>query len=349
MSRLRRAALGLAIPVALGAVWETQRRLDARRIAADPEAAELERRPVGRAVEVVSADGTRLHAEVFGPDDAPTVVLAHGWLCSIRFWQYQLRDLSRDLRVVAYDQRGHGRSQAPHGGAYSADALADDLEAVLQATLPPGRRCVVAGHSMGGMTVVSWAGRFPDRVRERLAAAMLVSTGMGDLLAQAVILRPRWLAPVHAALSPHALGSSLPWPGSSTPLSHRLVRHFALDRSASPARVAFCERIVLECPAPVRGGFGRALSRLDLYESVPRLTVPTTVVVGETDRLTPPWHARRLAQSLPALVELVELPHVGHMAPVEAPDAVTARLRALVEDHLVAHADDALAASTAAG
>jgi pimeloyl-ACP methyl ester carboxylesterase len=320
---------------ALGAVgWELQRRRDARSIATDPATAELGHEIRGRGVEVRSADGTRLHAEVFGPDGAPTIVLSHGWTEAIALWHYQLRDLPGEFRVVAYDQRGHGRSEPPGGGDYSADALADDLHAVITATVPEGETCVVAGHSMGGMTIVSWAGRYAEHVRHHVAAAALISTGMGDLLKQVLVLRPRWAARIHGAVAPRAVGLPMRLPKSTTPLSYRATRYIALSRSATPGAVAFIERMTADCPAPVRAGFGRSLSTLDLYTSVPKLDVPTVVMVGELDRLTPPWHARKLGETLPQAVEVAEIEGVGHSLPIEAADEVTSRLADLARRYV---------------
>ncbi|GAC1595902.1 MAG: hypothetical protein NVS3B25_19840 [Hymenobacter sp.] len=116
---------------------------------------------------------------------------------------------------------------------------------------------------------------------------------------------------------------------------------FALHAPGGPAvqvvgegAVAFCEQMFLDCPARVRAGFGRQFANLDLYDDVPKLTVPTGLLVGELDRLEPPWHARRMAKELPHVVELVELPGVGHMTPIEAPHEVTPRLRHLATEHL---------------
>lgn len=325
----RRLARIVGATALLGGAWEVQRRIDRRRIAADPATAELSRRIHGRPVDVVSADGTRLHAEVFGREDAPTVVLVHGWTNEIAVWHHQIRDLTDEFRVVAYDQRGHGRSDPPGPAGYSSDALGDDLHAVICATVPQEQRCVVVGHSMGGMTVVAWAGRNAAQVRDHVAAAMLVGTGMGDLLEQLLVFRPRLAARLMRSLTPRAFALPLKLPQHTTPLSYRAIRWIALSPKASPGAVAFSDEMTSQCPAPVRAGFGRSLHTLDLYESVPKLDVPTVVMVGAVDKLTPPWHARKLAETLPDVAELVELPEVGHMLQLEAPDEVTSRIRTL--------------------
>lgn len=154
----------------------------------------------------VSADGARLHVEVHGDQDAPTVVLAHGWTCSTAFWAAQIRALAATHRVVAYDQRGHGRS--PAARAHSTTALADDLVAVLEAVLAPGERAVVAGHSMGGMTIMAAAGR--PEFGERVAAALLCSTGSSRLAAEALVLPVR-AGRVRTRVTGAFLGSRAPW------------------------------------------------------------------------------------------------------------------------------------------
>ncbi|MEU8474690.1 alpha/beta fold hydrolase [Streptomyces hygroscopicus] len=284
-----------------------------------------------RDLTVVSADGSRLHAELHGPDDAgaPAVLLAHGWTCSTAFWAPVVRALSADHRVIVYDQRGHGRSPAPGPGGYSTNALADDLVAVLEATLPPGRRAVLAGHSMGGMTLMAAAGR--PGLRERAAAAVLCSTGASRLVdrSRVVPLRsPRARARVHRAL----LGSRAPL-GPITPLSRRLVRYATMGPGAGPATVDVCARILHACPRAVRAGWGRVLLDIELDARIGELTMPTAVIVGTADRLTPPEHAHALAALLPRCTGVTELPGLGHMTPVEDPGAVAGVIRALAEEY----------------
>ncbi|MFF4957265.1 alpha/beta fold hydrolase [Streptomyces sp. NPDC001222] len=273
---------------------------------------------------VHSADGARLHVEVHGPEGAPVVVLAHGWTCSTAFWAAQIRDLSADHRVVAYDQRGHGRS--PASPVCTTEALADDLEAVLAATLAPDEKAVVVGHSMGGMTVLATAAR--PRFRAHTAAVLLCSTGSTRLVAEALVL-PMRAGRVRTWLTGRVLGSRAPL-GPVTPVSLRILKYATMGAGSTPAMVEACARVVHGCSSAPRHAWSRVLAALNLESATGELTVPTEVLVGTADRLTPPVHTRALVAALPHCVGSTELPGLGHMTPVEAPELVTGKIRALV-------------------
>ncbi|MEU3659408.1 alpha/beta hydrolase [Streptomyces sp. NPDC032940] len=279
---------------------------------------------------VTSADGARLHVEVHGPENAPAVVLAHGWTCSTAFWAAQIRALSADHRVIAYDQRGHGRS--PVSRVCGTDALADDLEAVLKATLAPGEQAVIAGHSMGGMTVMAAASR--PALREHAAAVLLCSTGSSRLVASATVL-PLREGRVRTWLTRRILGSRAPL-GPVTPIALRILKYGTMGPGSAPHMVEACARIVHACPRTARHAWSQVLDLLDLDRGVGELTMPVEVVAGTADRLTPPVHARALAAALPRCVGLTVLEGMGHMTPVEAPDLVTGKIRALAAAHITA-------------
>lgn len=320
----------LAAATVTGVAWERQRRVDRRAIEADPLKAVLDTPLEGRVQEILAPDGTPLHTEVFGPDDAPTVVLVHGWTCSLEAWTHQIQTLGNELRLVAFDLRGHGRSGRPPGGDWSIEALAGDLDAVLRACVPDGERAVVAGHSLGAMTTVAWADQHSDEVRERVAGAALISTGLGGLITESLVVgTPGPLQHVKGTVGRAFLGARAPLPSATTPLSHRVIRYIACSPNASPATVAFCEKMVLACRREARGGCGATVSRLELREELKELVVPTAIVAGELDRLTPPVHARAMIDVLPDVTAYVELPGIGHMTPLEAPDEVTRCIRAL--------------------
>ncbi|WP_069174449.1 alpha/beta fold hydrolase [Streptomyces griseus] len=279
-----------------------------------------------RELTVTSADGARVHVELYGPEDAPAVVLAHGWTCSTRFWADQIRDLAADHRVVVYDQRGHGRSPEAGPGGYSTDALADDLEAVLRATLEPGRKAVLAGHSMGGMTVMAAAGR--AAVREHGAAVLLCSTGSSRLTAESLVL-PIRAGAFRTRLTRAVLAARAPL-GPVTGASKAVLKYATMGRGSAPERVDACARIVHACPRRARVAWGHVLAELDVEAGIQELRLPTAVIAGTEDRLTPPVHARAIEAALPQSLGLTELVGMGHMTPVEAPEVVTAKLRELV-------------------
>jgi pimeloyl-ACP methyl ester carboxylesterase len=314
-----------------------------RRIAEDPEQAALAEPPQGARLSITSPDGTVLHAEAFGPPDGLPIVLGHGWTESLQFWIYQIRGLSeRGFRVVAYDLRGHGESEPAAQDDYSIERFGEDLAAVLAEAAPDGIRAVVAGHSLGAMAIAAWAKRHD--VERRVGAAAMINTGVGDLIAEQLLVPvPGFAQALNRTLAVRGfLGSRAPLPRFSTPLTAAAVRYMVFGPAATPAQVAFFERMLIACPPDVRAKVGIALSELELRDALPRLTVPTTVIAGENDRLTPPAHARRIAEMLPMLDRLIVLEDTGHMAPLERHDAVTRALIGLAER--VARSADAAAA-----
>jgi pimeloyl-ACP methyl ester carboxylesterase len=290
----------------------------------------------GRVVDVRSRDGVRLHTEVFGPEDGFPVVLAHGITCALQVWACQIADLARHHRVIAFDHRGHGRSGVPpRRGGYSLDHLAADLDAVLDATLAPGERAVIAGHSMGGIAITSWAERYPQQVAQRAAAVALINTTTGDLLRHVNLL------PVPASLAEarvRAAGTLLRTFGGA-PLvraadrpSRRFVAMIAVGRDADTAVVDFVYELFHTTPAAGRGGWARVLvdhlgpQHIDMKN----LTVPTMVIGSAKDRLLPMVSSRRIAAAAPNLARFVELPG-GHCAILERPAEVNEQLRWLIK------------------
>jgi pimeloyl-ACP methyl ester carboxylesterase len=327
-TRTALAGAGVAAGVAAGVL--VQRR-HTRAIAHDPEYRQLIEPLGGTELRLVSADGTRLHAIVLEPEPAAavaTVVLAHGWTEQLSFWGPVIRRLrDRGLRIVAYDLRGHGSSGPAADGDYSIERFGEDVEAVLAATDAAADALIMVGHSLGGMSIAAWAA--DHEVTARIAGAALVNTGLDDLIGGALVLgeigkrlNPRWLSRV-------VLGSSAPLPPLSTPLEQALIRYTAFGPTASTAQVAFYERMLMQTPGNVRAASGLALSDLHLGSALAKLTVPTLVISGDRDRLTPPDHSRRIAEALPSLARLLELERTGHMAPLERPAEVADAIAAL--------------------
>lgn len=323
----RAVAIGAAVAGVAAGIALQRRHL--RTLGQDEDFVRLSAPLDGRPLEIRSADGTRLHAEAFGPESGATVVLAHGWTEQLSFWgPVIVRLRERGLRVVAYDLRGHGRSAPAVDGDYTLARFGEDVEAVLAAA-GGGRPVTVAGHSLGAMSIAAWAEQHDPQARAQAAA--LVNTGLGDLVSGHLLFGQlaRWLN--HPWAGRAVLRSRAPVPPFSTPLQEALIRYSAFGPESTRGQVAFYERMLIDCPPDVRAACGVALSQMDLWHAVARLTVPTLVIAGERDRLTPPSHARRIVADLPHPLGLIELPATGHMAPLERPGPLSDALASLVE------------------
>jgi pimeloyl-ACP methyl ester carboxylesterase len=244
-----------------------------------------------------------------GPD-APVVVLPHCWGCSHEMWIPVARRLRESgHRVVLYDQRGHGastRGTAP----LALETLARDLEAVLEGTNV--RDAVLAGHSMGGMTIMSLAAYRPRVLKERAKATVLVSTAAtnaGDWPRQASQLASALIASAFVSRAMRARNG------------HLLVRG-AFGDSPDRSHMDLTRELFANCHGTVRGDLLVAFSTMNLLEGIATTDLPTTVMVGSRDTLTPPAKADQIASTIPG-ARLVTLQNRGHMLPLEDPDAVS--------------------------
>lgn len=301
--------------------------------------------PPARTVAVRAADGTRLHTQVFGPRDGYPIVLAHGITCAIRVWGHQIADLTTDFRVIAYDHRGHGRSGVPKRGGYSLTHLASDLDSVLEATLEPGERAVIAGHSMGGIAISAWSDRYRHRVQERADAVALINTTTGDLLAHVNLFRvppPLQQARVQAARRALLTFGTVPIVGPANLAVRRFVHMLAVGGEADPSVAPLICDLFAKTPAASRGHWVRVLvdSLGPSHISLEGLTVPTLVIGSTRDRLLPIVASQRIASAAPNLTRFVEMSG-GHCSILEHPGAVNRELRDLVE--LVTGSADGLA------
>ncbi|MBI4729722.1 MAG: alpha/beta hydrolase [Acidobacteria bacterium] len=330
----RAGAVAGILGAGVGAAIAAERWMRRERLRVDPDAGErfgdLRGRPIGP---VTSFDGTRLHVEEAGAGPV-TIVFAHGFSLDLTTWHYQIRDLASSFRLVLYDQRGHGLSGMPPGGDFSIEALGRDLEAVLRAACPDGG-AVVAGHSMGGMSALKLAEISPDAIGGRVAALALVDTTAADVMNGMLPGAGRRLDGAAQAVQEVAVGAlvrrgRVEWLRRSTgDLAYYAIRFMGFGPRPSPAKVAFVERLLSEAPTEVWVELMRHLLAFDVRHVLKAIRVPTLVVVGSSDRLTPPGAARRIARAIPG-AKLAVIPGAGHMSMLERPKEFNARLEAFV-------------------
>jgi pimeloyl-ACP methyl ester carboxylesterase len=285
----------------------------------------------GRELTVLAHDGVPLHVEIDGPARAPlTVVFAHGYTLSQDCWHFQRKALAGQ-RLVFWDQRDHGRSGRSPEGAASIDQLGTDLKTVIDATTAPDERVVLAGHSMGGMTIMALAEQHPELFGTKVAGVVLISTCARGLESGSPWM-PGLVRPVLSKALPGVLSGAAR--GRRAVLVERgravsgdlgflgtwLIGFGRTD--ISPATVDFLEKMIRETPIEVVARFCQALMLCDKRAALgPFGRVPVTVLVGEKDRLIAPRLGVELAMDIPQ-AELVWVPGGGHVLIMERPGLV---------------------------
>jgi pimeloyl-ACP methyl ester carboxylesterase len=301
---------------------------------------------------VRTPDGTSLHAVLDGPEDAPlTVVFAHGWTLTHASWAAQVAaitaaDAGFPVRTIAYDQRGHGMSGRSATTPVSIDMLGDDLGFLIDELAPEGP-VVLAGHSMGGMTIMAlaasrpelFAGPAEDGSRGRVAAVLFTGTSAGGLAkaprgrvpgVTAAVRRVQAAGLAHAARNPARAQRMWSRIRPTGWLYRRWVRGFLFGLEAPAQAVLECGRMIHATPVEVTAAFYPALMAHEKTAALAALSgIPVRVLCGSRDKLTPVAHSRVIAAALPHALLHIETGG-AHMLHTERPYVALEHLRALI-------------------
>lgn len=318
-----------ALAAVLGIV--ATRRRARQRAASSPDTNPLDALPLLTAElrQVAAADGVQLQVEVSGPSDATaSVLLAHGYVQSSRVWDRQVAALLAarpDLRIVTYDQRGHGSSGPSPAAHCTLDQLGRDLQVILEATAPTGP-VVVVGHSMGGMTLLAFAEQFPALIGPRIVGAGLVGTSAGRLTEVTYGL-PKGLARLVQATLPKANESARKRElAGKKALSNAWMSRLIFGKGARPCDVRTTMAVMARCSAATVADFHATFGQHSRTAALAALrAVPVTVLVGAKDLLCPVAHSRDIAAALPD-AQLFIYPGAGHMVQLERDAEVSHRL-----------------------
>lgn len=286
---------------------------------------------------VTTPDGVPLVAREVGPASAPlTVVFAHGFCLRMGSFHFQRARLTEQwgdqVRMVFYDQRGHGQSGDAPPETYTVEQLGQDLESVLAVMAPRGP-VVLVGHSMGGMTVLSHARQFPQRYPTRIVGAALISSAaegvsrspLGEILKNPALEAVRFAA----RYAPKTVHRGR---GAARSIIGPILRAASYgDEKISPSVVAFSERMMHDTPIATLVEFLHALEVHDETAGLETLNkVPTLVACGDSDLLTPMEYSQEMADAL-AKSELVIVDGAGHLVQLEQPEVIDDALVRLVE------------------
>ena len=245
-------------------------------------------------------NGININYRVDGRDDAPWVTFSNSLVTTHRMWDDQVDAFSERFRLLRYDQRGHGDTDAPPG-PYTLDMLTDDVLGLLDALGIDQTHFI--GCSMGGMTGINLALREPSKLR----ALVLCDTPSRD--------------PYNPAIWEQRF-ETIRTAGTMEPMVG-VARERFLTALTQESRRQVSERILtMVRRTPIEGyiGCSATLSGFDPLASLSAIDVPTLVVVGEQDASTPVAMAEELHERI-AGSRLVILEGAAHLSNVDQPEA----------------------------
>lgn len=234
--------------------------------------------------------------------NGPAVLFLHAFPLSMAMWDEQVRALETTQRVVRFDARGFG-SSPPGDGPLTMERVADDAVALLDHLGLPA--AVACGLSMGGYAAFAMVRRHPERMRGLVLADTRAGADTEEARATRSVAAARALQEGAGATAESMVGKLL---GATTTRER-------------PDIVAKVRKIILETPPRgIADALAGLASRADSTSTLREIRVPTLVVCGEEDTLTPVAEAEALARHITG-ARLVTIPKAGHLSNMENPEA----------------------------
>jgi len=258
----------------------------------------------------IKVNGINVNYEIAG--SGPWVTLSHSLACSLGMWDEQMDALTAKYKVLRYDTRGHGATDAPPG-PYTLEQMADDAHAMLAAL--GIERTHWVGLSMGGMIGQTFALKYPN-VFDSLVLADTTSRyppAAGGI----------WADRVKAVTDK----------GMAAVVDGTLARWFTEPfRQSQPAIMKRVADYIRTTPVAGYVGSCQAIPKIDLTDRLGEIRCPTLIIVGEQDAGTPVALARDIHAAMPGS-ELVIIPSASHLSNVEQPQAFNAALLGFLQRH----------------
>ena len=257
----------------------------------------------------IKANGININYTIEG--EGPWLTMSHSLACNLHMWDEEAKRLSARYKVLRYDTRGHGESDAP-AGAYSLDLLADDLHALLQALGVQATHFV--GLSMGGMIGQTYALKYPGMFK---SLALCDTTSRYPAEAAGV-----WVDRIKTVEAQ----------GMEPMVAPTLERWFTEPyRKAHPEVVERIASAIRATPVPGFIGCCHAIPKINLTARLKEIRCPTVIIVGKDDPGTPVAMAQDIHQAMPGS-KLVIIPTAAHLSNLEQPDAFNQALGDFLSD-----------------
>ncbi len=274
----------------------------------------------GRIQRLRRPDGTELQIEHYGLESGPALIFTHGWGTDSTAWCFLKRQLSNRFHIIVWDLPGLGESTRSHTKDYSLERFADDLNAVI--SLADGQPVVLVGHSIGGMTTLTFCRLFPEALGTRGAGLVLVHTTYTNpvrttTLARlnTILERPVIVPLLHLTIWLSPLVRVMNWLGYVNGSSHMLSKLSGFAATTTWQQVDFMSRYSLY-PSPAvlaRGMLG--MLRYDASATLKTIDVPTLVVAANQDPVCKPEASEHISQDIPTaeITPLAPAKHMGFM------------------------------------
>lgn len=274
-----------------------------------------------RVQRLIRPDGSQFDVEFYGLDDAPTIILTHGWGPDSTIWYYVKKQLCDRFCIVVWDLPGLGKSKKPQNRDYSLEKYACDLEAVV--SLVADRPVMLLGHSMGGMILQTFCRLFPERLKQQVAGLIVVDATYTNPVKTAilsrllVILQKPLLEPLlHLAIVLSPLLWVTSWLSYLNGLTLLTTEISGFTGRETRGQLNFSTLIGLKASPGVLARGVLAMLRFDETKTLPHICVPTLVIAGKSDIATRPVASKRISQEVPE-AELTLLSPGGHMVLME--------------------------------
>ncbi|MFC3077880.1 alpha/beta fold hydrolase [Phenylobacterium terrae] len=306
----------------------------------------------GETARLQTADGAEVHLERHGPQDAPTLVLIHGWGLDATMWRDQRDRLARRFQTLSLDLPGLGLSSGFADGVYTLPRFADVVAEVVRSA--PARPVVLVGHSIGGMILQEFAKRHPDMLGRDVAGMALENTTCVDPSRTTVMsgliqaMRPAVgpMMKLDIALAP--LVRLMNWQSYLSGSTHIAMRIAGFGTRPSPGQLDQTALLATRNSPAVQAKGNLAMMNWEGAGNLRHIGLPVLVFIGGRDLVTRPDAGEAVARSF-AAAHLAPFEQAGHMGPMELAADYAQAVAAFTDHVLLPGAREADARSIAAG
>ncbi len=258
----------------------------------------------GEPKELTMSDGARIHAELYGPAAAPTLLFTHGWGTNSTEWYYAKKQLGDKFRLILWDLPGLGESTQPNDRNYSLERMASDLHAVL--ALANGKPVVLVGHSIGGMINLTFCRLYPEALGPQVTGVVELDTSYTNPVKTTkgasfslAIQKPIGEPVLHAMILLSPFVRLMNWMSYQNGSAQMMNAQSSFAGSETRGQINLVSKYQYESSPAVVARGTLAMFHWDATPVLPRINIPVLIVVGQQDTTTLPSASEYMHANIP--------------------------------------------------